>query len=589
MKRLVVLGVTAGLIGGLARPARADVEYRIDLGEREGHRANIEMSVRSAPSPLELAVPVWTPGAYELRTWGRNVTMLGATDGAGRPLTFRRNGPSSFRVEGHPAGGEVKLRYRVYAPLLSDDASQVDAHHAYLNGTSVFLSARGTERTQHHVHVAAPAGWRVASALDETPSGDLEALGYEALVDAPIEVGKFADAELRANGRPYRIAIDGATEVPLGLLKDVAAIAEAEAKLVGAPPYRRYLLLIHLADGIGRVAALEHAASTSIVVPRRSLAGGDPYDELLYVIAHELFHAWNARRLRPSELVPYDLSRPQTARSLWITEGLTEYYAHRAMHLAGKWSRARYFDRLGEEATRAVNAAAHGLSIEEDAELAWTPPDEAGPDPDAYYARGHLVALALDASMRAATDGHHTLDEVLRALLAQADRAGGVLPVDGDVLARAVAQLSSADLAAKLLSWTRLPHEPERMDAALSALGLKLVTEQSPLRSFAGFAVEPDGATLRVAAVLPDGPAAHAGLRVGDRILTADGAQPSRKWVDSLSLRAPGAQVAIEAVRATRHIAIALQLEAQHAVNCRLLETPAPPRIALLRDAWLAR
>src|SRR5206468_2719277 len=159
----------------------------------------------------------------------------------------------------------------------------------------------------------------------ETPSGDYQAPGYEALIDAPIEIGRGAESEVRAAGRHFRIVVDGASEVPAHFARDVAAIAEAEARLIGAPPYRRYLLLVHLADGIGRLAALEHAASTSIVTPRRSLSGpasGDAYQELVYVVAHELFHAWNARRLRPAELVPYDLTRPTPSRALWITEGL---------------------------------------------------------------------------------------------------------------------------------------------------------------------------------------------------------------------------------------------------------------------------
>src|SRR5581483_7073197 len=302
MKRLAV-GVLL-----LARSALASVEYRIDLAPRASHELAVEMTVHAAPSPLELTMPVWTPGAYELRTWGRNVTPVGAESG-GVALELRRTGPSSFAVTGHAAGADVRVRYRVYAALISDDASQVDATHAYLNGTSIFLAARGSERSLHQVSATLPSGWRAATALDETPGG-WEAVGYEALIDAPIEFGRFVSTDVQAAGRSYRIAVDGAPELPHDLARDVAAIADAEAKLVGAPPYRRYLVLIHFADGLGRVAALEHAASTSIVVSHRALGGGDAYEELLYVIAHELFHAWNARRLRPAEMVPYDLSRP---------------------------------------------------------------------------------------------------------------------------------------------------------------------------------------------------------------------------------------------------------------------------------------
>jgi predicted metalloprotease with PDZ domain len=562
-----------------AAPAVADVTYKIDLADRGAHQATVEMTVRGAQAPLELAMPVWTPGAYELRHWGRNLTPLAAEDDAGRSVPFTRVGPDRFRVQ---AGGTVKLRYRVYAAELSDDASQIDAAHAYLNGSSVFLSAKGQEQALHQVSIAAPEGWRVATALEEAGSG-WEALSYEALIDAPIEVGKFARGEVRAAGRVYRVAADGAGEIPAQFLRDLAKIAEAEARMVGAPPYRHYLLLIHLADGIGRIAALEHAASSSVIIPHRSFSPGEAYDELLYVCAHELFHAWNARRLRPAELVPYDLLHEQRARSLWITEGLTEYYAHRALRLAGLWTKARYLARLGEQATRAQESARRGLSIEEEAELTWHAPDEAAADPDAYYARGHLVALALDAAIRA--NGKHSLDDVLKSLLAQADANGGVLAVDGDKLAAEVTRFSTAAVGEKVAAWTRAPRE--QLDEALAQVGLKLSRDESPARTFAGFSAENDAGSLRVVSVGPSGPAAAAGLRAGDRILRIDGAPPTSDWAERLANKAAGAAVSMEAVRATRRILLELRLETAHLINVRVEETPATPRALALRQQLL--
>lgn len=556
------------------------------------------MTVTGASGPLELWMPVWTPGAYELRTWGRNVTLLGASDGNGRPLAFSRTSASTFRVE---AGATVRVRYRVYAAKLTDDGSQVDGQHALLNGSSLLLAVRGQERGLHELRIALPAGWRAATALDEDAAG-WAATSYEALIDAPIECGKFVDATARAAGRSYRIVVDGLpaagmlradadqrranASVPARFVEAVAKLAEAEAHAAGTPPYHHYVVIVHLSDEAGRVAALEHAASTSIIVPRRSLADADAYDELVYVVAHELFHAWNAKRLRPAELVPYDLLRAQPSRALWITEGLTEYFAHRAMLHAGVWNRAAYLSHVGDEAERAVTSARHGGSLEEAAELTWQPPDDGDDDWDAYYARGHLVALAVDATMRVRTNGKHGLDDVLRALLADAERAGGMAPIDSERLAHAVDALAP-NVGAKLLSWARNGNESLAITDALAAIGLSLACKEGAPRTVAGFAAERQGDALRVVAVGDGGPADLAGLKAGDRITTIDGAAPTPRWPETIAHKAPGAPLVLAVERVQHALELHLQLAADREVHCKLTQAPATPALTTLREGLL--
>jgi predicted metalloprotease with PDZ domain len=173
------------------------VTYTVTLDQRAEHRATVEMMVTGASGAVDLWMPVWTPGAYELRSWGRNVTPLSAVDGAGRALRFLRVGPSRFRVES--ASGTVTLRYRVHAPRLSDDGSSIDANHALINGSSLFLAVAGQEKGLHEVRVTLPSGWRAATALEEDVAG-WQAIGYEQLIDAPIECGRFAETATRAAG-----------------------------------------------------------------------------------------------------------------------------------------------------------------------------------------------------------------------------------------------------------------------------------------------------------------------------------------------------------------------------------------------------
>src|SRR5262249_2659426 len=145
--RAALLGLTLAVTLGAAARARASVTYRVALDERAQHRATVEMTITGATGPLELWMPVWTPGAYELRTWGRNVPPLDAVDATGRTLPLLRLGPSRFRVDG--ANGAVRVRYRVYAAKLTDDGTHIDAAHALINGSSLFLAARGQEQGLH--------------------------------------------------------------------------------------------------------------------------------------------------------------------------------------------------------------------------------------------------------------------------------------------------------------------------------------------------------------------------------------------------------------------------------------------------------
>jgi predicted metalloprotease with PDZ domain len=567
-------------------PAAAAVDYRVELGARSRHQIDVELTVTGAVGPVELWMPVWTPGAYELRTWGRNLTPIGASDGDGHTLPIARTSASSFRVEG--TAPQVRVRYRVYAARLTDDGSHVDGGHALINGSSTFLAVRGQEASVHTVHVALPAGWRAATALTEATGDGWQANGYEALIDAPIECGRLALASKSVGGRVYRVAIDGpvAAGAAARLAADVARVAVAESSFVGAPPFRQYLAIVHLADEPGRVAALEHAASTSILVPRRSLADRGLYDELVYVVAHELFHAWNARKLRPAELVPYDLQRPQPSRALWIIEGLTEYYAHRAMLRMHRWDAREYLAQLSDAAADAATAARRGPSLEEAGLMTWQMPEDGG-EPDAYYARGHLVALALDAAVRVASDGKRSLDDALRMLLEEAERKGGVLPVDTAALARALDAVAPG-VGDKALAWARRGDETAQLAQALAGLGLRLAVVAAAPRTIAGFAATPRGSALMVESVRADGPAGLAGLKPADRIVSFDGGGVPAHWAEAIAARAPGTTLVLGVTRGERALELRVTLEATVDLATTVTSVAATPAVARLREAFLA-
>jgi predicted metalloprotease with PDZ domain len=248
--------------------------------------------------------------------------------------------------------------------------------------------------------------------------------------------------------------------------------------------------------------------------------------------------------------------------------------------------RAEYFQHVGDEAERAFAAARHDVTVEEAAELSWQPPDEGDDDWDAYYARGHLIAFAADAAMRAASGGRHGLDEAVRALLDEADRAGGVLPVDAERLGRAVDALVPG-VGAKLVRWARSDDEPAAVAESLAGLGLSLACKEAPARTVAGFSAERDGAELRVVAIGDGGPADLGGLKIGDRILTLDGAAPAAHWPETIAHKPAGTMLTLGVARGARSLVLRLTLAPQRDVTCKLGAAAATPAVTKLREQLL--
>ena len=582
------------------------------MPEPHGHLFHVELEVEDPGDELVLALPVWTPGSYLVREFSRHVEGLTAEDGSGRPLAVERLDKHRFRVAACGAARAL-VRYRVFAHELSVRTCHLDGTHGFFNGAALFLYAEGRQREIHHLEVVPPAGWKVTTALAPAPGGVdplarpdersgpwlFTARDYDELVDSPVEAGTHSVVTFQAGGKPHAIALWGRApaEPTERLAGDVRRIAAHFAEMMGGLPYDRYLFVVHLtANGRG---GLEHGASSTLHVKRTGFFPADAYRETLALVAHELFHAWNVKGLRPAALVPYDYSREQYTRLLWWFEGVTSYYDELALVRTGLADPGRYLKHVGEQLTALARLpGAAKMSVEEASLGAWVklyrPDENSGNSAVSYYLKGELIALALDLELRRAGG---SLDDLARSLHAR--WAGQGLPEDA--IEPAVAEVVGRERARSFFDRHVRGTGPVDVDLDLVGVtarcrcasgfddkgGTPPKADAGPVAGWLGVALAASP-KLAVAAVREGSPAWHAGLYADDEIVAESGFRVDRGalW-DRLSERGPGGTLRLTVFRRDELVEVEVPLGVPPEDTVWLEPAPSPsPAQRAAFTAW---
>ncbi|HEU0014591.1 MAG TPA: PDZ domain-containing protein [Longimicrobium sp.] len=576
----------------------AGVSYRLRMPEPHSHLLHVEMEVEAA-GPVRLVMPSWTPGSYLLREFARHVWTFSASDASGAALPWTKRDKGTWEVDA-PAGGRVVARYVVYANDLTARTSHLDATHAWINGASVFMYLDGRHGEPHTVAVDAPAGWRATTALPRVEPGVFRAADYDELVDSPIEVGTHAVVAWDQAGRRHRYAVWGRGNYdPEALVRDTSRIIAAELDLFGEPPpYREFTFFLHLyPQGQG---GLEHRESCSLMADRWAFRGGG-YEQYLGLTAHEYFHVWNGKRIRPAALGPFDYTRENYTRELWVVEGITTYYTDVMLRRAGLIAQPRYLERLGEQITREVNTPGRfRQSLEYSSFDTWIrfyrPDETTASSQISYYQKGALVALLLDLAIRGATAGARSLDDVMRLLWQRHGMPDTGFP-EGEV-ERVSAEVAGTDLTAFFDRAVRSTEELE-YGRYLEIVGLRAVpaeprpgppgTGPTPLEMRTGLRLKDDGVRGSVSQVMAGSPAHRAGVNANDELIAVDGMRlPGAMLLSRLDERRPGDRVALTLLRRDELVTVEMEVEAAQPrrVTIQPVENPTPEQERLRAD-WL--
>ncbi len=398
------------------------IDYRVAFPDPGAHLYQITLTVTDLPAGRHrLRLPVWTPGSYRIGDFSRNVFDVRLTFNRTEwPLMQSSKNQWDFET---PLQGSLVVDYQVYAYELGVRTSHLDLTHAYWNGAQLFFLVDDLKAVPHIIDIAVPPSWRVSTGLDPVPGHPhrYRAADYDVLIDSPVEVGTQRELAFDVDGIPHTVAIWGSgNEDPKRLVADLQKIVHGERELFGELPYLRYVFIFHLTDR--RLGGLEHLNSTTCGMERFSFRpGSKSYRRVLGLIAHEVFHLWNVKRIHPEALGPFDYDREVYTRLLWAMEGLTEYYAGLLLLRAGLYQFDEYLERLATAIQTYEQQPGRFVQSLSQASLeAWTKFYHPGPETPnlqiSYYLKGELVGLCLDLEIRRRSEGKASLDDVLRRL-----------------------------------------------------------------------------------------------------------------------------------------------------------------------------
>ncbi|MBD2464328.1 M61 family metallopeptidase [Oscillatoria sp. FACHB-1407] len=521
-----------------------DLHYQIAMPQPESHLFEVTLQIKGWDADvLDLKMPVWTPGSYLVREYARHLQDFKAE--GKQSLTWRKLSKNHWQIDTSHLS-EITVRYRIFANELTVRTNHLDATHGYFNPAALCFYIPGFEKNLIRITIAPPhADWQVATPL-EAIAGEpntFVAADFDTLVDSPFEIGRHQLYEFEVLQKPHALAVWGQGSLDADqVIADTQKIIAVEASMFGGLPYDRYLFLLHLSSqGFG---GLEHKTSCTLNYSRFGFRSQDKYNRFMQLVAHEFFHLWNVKRIRPKALEVFDYDNENYTPSLWFSEGTTSYYDLNIPFRAGIYNAQTFIRALSKEITRFLTTPGRRVQpLSESSFDAWIKLYRRDAYSDnsqmSYYLKGEMVSFLLDLLIRERHGNERSLDDVMRRMWHQfgqveigftADELQGVI--------ESVADKSLSDFFHRYL------HTVEELpfNDYLEPFGLQLVADKVDHQPpFVGMTVKTEHGREAIKFVESGSPAHQAGIDIGDELLALNGLRVSAdQWSDRLSDYAPG-------------------------------------------------
>lgn len=520
-----------------ATAEQAEIGYTISLAGPEQHVVEVQISIPPGAARRELQLPVWN-ALYQVRDFAQYVNWVRANDRSGHSIPVREINSSRWQIEGAENGALVE--YQIYVDLPGPFGAQLSPQHAFFNLAEILMyPADGRNSPMHVGFTHVPPGWRIATPLDSLADGRFSAVNYDRLVDSPFELGTFQESDFDESGGHFRVIVDAdpADYDMQKIVADLHKIVAAAISWMNDRPFDTYTFFYHFPRGAGG-GGMEHSYSTAIELNAGSLK------QNLYVLdtvsAHEFFHLWNVKRIRPQTLEPVDYTKENYTRALWFSEGVTSTVENTIELRAGLIDEKGFLGVLGSEITELERRPAHLTQSAEDSSLdAWLEGNAYYRRPErsiSYYNKGALLGFALDLAVRQASHDHASLREVLEWMNVHYAKQGRYFN-DSEGVREAAEAVSHADLGWFFSKYVSGIDEIP-WDDFFRTVGLHITTTTDNVADPGFGASRNFDGPMVVAEVAPGGNADRAGLQTGDTILELQGkpaGEESRQTLFSLN------------------------------------------------------
>ena len=568
-------------------------EYFVSLADHAEHLAHVSIRLPQGGGTRTLALPAWN-ALYQVRNFAANVEDVRAQDSSGAAAQVRNTTTSEWTITAPP--GCVVVSYDIHLDVPGPFGSSLSSDRGFFNWAMVLMyapSLRSEAVSLRLLDVPAAWGLRDVHVLGGADPGKVEQLvgvarNYDELADSPAEIGTFRQSEFQQDGATYHVVVDGSpADYDMAKLDELLRrITHAAVDWMQDRPYEEYTFLLHLPHGPGG-GGMEHAYGTALEV------NADRMHESLLPLAslsaHEFFHLWNVKRIRPQSLGPIDYQHENDTRALWFSEGVTSTVGNILLVRAGLVDERVYLQHVSEQITELQRRPAHRWQSAEDSSLdAWFEGDANYRSPErsiSYYNKGEVLGVLLDLRIRQMTQGERSLRDLLQWMNLHYAKQHRFFPDSQGVeeAAEAVAGKSFAEFFRDYVSGVKeIPY-----DEFFQFVGLRVVSQTVPVGS-AGFTTTANlGGQPEVVQVDPNSNAHRAGIAAGDRVIAIDGEPADASLDDRLSQMLPGTTVKLrlENRKGQRNVKLHLGLQTTY----KLQDVPSVSQEQRAhRRAWIA-